>query len=146
MEEKISFWEFLFVISFVPARNYLFKVSDLSRRIRCESCSILRMPMLTIFNINDVIGVVLMSFLLTVNIYQTLFYLIVDFEQANVSLVHIEKATILKTRSGIPCVMYYFKCEQNLLTNRIWTYTITTLWVNQWDIFAKEFTSDVDSG
>ena len=26
MEEKILFWEALFMISFVPARNYLFKV------------------------------------------------------------------------------------------------------------------------
>ena len=59
--------------SFVPARNYLFKVSNLSTRIRCESCSILRMSMLTIFNINDVNGVVLVSLLLTVNIFQTLF-------------------------------------------------------------------------
>ena len=58
-----------FVILFVPARNYLFKVT----RIRYESCSILRMSMLTIFNINDVNGAVLMSLLLTVNIFQTLF-------------------------------------------------------------------------
>ena len=44
-----------------------------STRIRYESCSILRMSMLTIFNINDVSGVVLVSLLLTVNIFQTLF-------------------------------------------------------------------------
>ena len=43
-----------FVISFVPARNYLFKISNLRTRIRFESCSILRMPILRIFNINDV--------------------------------------------------------------------------------------------
>ena len=56
--------EFLFVISFIPARKYLFKVSNLSisTRIMCESCSMLRMSMLTIFNINDVSGVVLVSF------------------------------------------------------------------------------------
>ena len=41
--------------------------------------------------------------------------------------------------------MYYFKCEQNLWTNSIWTYIITTLWMNQWGIFAKEFTSKVHS-
>ena len=58
-------------LSFVRARNYLFKVSNLSTRIMCESCSILGMPMLTIFNINDVHGVVLVSLLLTVNIFQT---------------------------------------------------------------------------
>ena len=34
------------------------------------------------------------------------FALIVDFEQANACLVHIEKAKFLKTRSGISCVMY----------------------------------------
>ena len=39
-----------------------------------------------------------------------------------------------------------FKCQQKLLTNSIWIYTITTLLVSQWEIFAKEFTSDVDSG
>ena len=61
------------LFSFVPARNYLFKVSNLSTRIRCESCSTLRMSMLTIFNINDVNGVALVSLLLTVNIFQTLF-------------------------------------------------------------------------
>ena len=63
----------LFMMSFVPARNYLFKVSKLSTRIRCESCLVLRMSMLTIFNINNVNGVALVSFLLTVNIFQTLF-------------------------------------------------------------------------
>ena len=31
-------------------------------------------------------------------------------------------------------------------TNSIWTYTITTLWVNQAEIFAKEFTSERDFG
>ena len=72
MEEEILFSEFLFVISFVTTRNYLFKVSNLSTRIRYESCSILRMSMLTIFNINDVNGVVLVSLLLTVNVFQTL--------------------------------------------------------------------------
>ena len=35
---------------------------------------------------------------------------------------------------------------QNVLTNRIRTYTTTTLDVNQWDIFAMEFTLDVDFG
>ena len=73
MEEKILLWEFLFVISFVPVMNYLFKVSNLNTRIRCESSSILRTPMLTIFNINDVNSVVLVSLLLTVNMFQTLF-------------------------------------------------------------------------
>ena len=52
---------------------------------------------------------------------------------------------ILKTRLGILRVMLqYFKCEQNLATNDIWIYTITTLRVNQWEIF-EEFTSNDDS-
>ena len=33
MEEKILFWEFLFVISFAPAWNYLFKVNNLSTKL-----------------------------------------------------------------------------------------------------------------
>ena len=64
LKENIFFSEFLFAVSFVPARNYLFKV---------RNCSILRMSMLTMFNINNVNGVVLVSLLLTVNIFQTLF-------------------------------------------------------------------------
>ena len=38
------------------------------------------------------------------------------------------------------------KREQNLQTNSIWTNTIKTPQVNQWEIFAKEFVSDADSG
>ena len=37
-----------------PRRIYLSKVSNLSTRINCESCSILRTSMLTIFNIKNV--------------------------------------------------------------------------------------------
>ena len=45
----------------------------------------------------------------------SLFVLIVDFKQANVCSVHIEK-----TRSGISCVVLsHFNCEQNLLKNSI---------------------------
>ena len=144
MEENILFWEFLFVTSFVPGRNYLFKVSNLSIRISCESYSILRMSMLTIFNINDVSGVALLSLFLTVTISQTLFYLL-TLNRQTFALFILKRSTFL-TRSGISCVMYYFKCEQTVLTNSIWTYIITTLWMNQWDIFAKDFTSNVDSG
>ena len=35
-----------FFILFVPARNYLFKVSNLRAKMRCESCSRLRMKIL----------------------------------------------------------------------------------------------------
>ena len=41
---------------------------------------------------------------------------------------------------------YVVECEQNLLTKSIWIYTSITLRVNQWEIFAKEFTADIDSG
>ena len=34
MEEKILFWKFLFVISFPPTKNYLFKVSSLSKVLK----------------------------------------------------------------------------------------------------------------
>ena len=59
------------LFSFVPARNYLFKVSNLSTRISHYSCSVLRMSVLTIFNINDANDVIIMSLLLTENIRQT---------------------------------------------------------------------------
>ena len=61
------------------------------------------------------------------------FVLIVDFEQANVCNVHIEKTTTFETRSGISCIMLqqYFKCEQSLLTNSTLTYITTTLRVNK---------------
>ena len=52
---------------------------------------------------NEDNGVVPMSLYLTVKIFQTC--LIVDFEQANVFRVHLEKIALLKTRSGI---MRYF--------------------------------------
>ena len=74
------------MISFVLARNYLFKFSNFSRRIRSESCLILRMLMLTIFNIWRCSSVFIVNCEHISN-----FVLIVDFEQAKVSLVHIEK-------------------------------------------------------
>ena len=79
----------MFVISFVPARNYLFKVSDLSARIGFKG-SILRLSMLTIFNIKDVSGIVSSVFIVNCK-HISNFVLLVDFEQANFCLVHIEK-------------------------------------------------------
>ena len=84
------------MISLVPARNYLLKVSKISTRIRCERCLTLRISMITIFNVNDVNDVVLVSLLLTVNI----FFLIVDFEQANFCFVHIGKTNIFEDKIG----------------------------------------------
>ena len=56
------------------------------------------MSMLTIFYINDVNGVVLMSI---VNCkHMSNFVLILDFEQANVCLVHIEKANFFEGKIG----------------------------------------------
>ena len=46
----------------------------------------------------EVNGIVLVSLMLTVNIVQ--FVLIADFEQANVFLVHIEKANIFEDKIG----------------------------------------------
>ena len=47
------------VMSFVAARNYLFKVSTLSTTIRRERCSILRIAMLTIFWRRSIVFIVL---------------------------------------------------------------------------------------
>ena len=60
--------------------------------------------MLTIFNIKDVNGIDLVSLLLTVNIFSN-FVLIVEFEQANVRSVHIEKANIFEDKIGY--IMHY---------------------------------------
>ena len=112
---------------------------------RCESCSILRMSMLTIFNINDVNGVVLVSLLLTVNIFQT---------SSNYRLWTCKRFLGSNWKDK-----YFWRqdqvyhalccsnlCGQNLLTNNIWSYTMTILRVNQWEILAKEFTLNIDSG
>ena len=80
------------MISFVLARNYLLKVGNLSTRIRCGNCSILRMSMLTIFNINDA-NIVNCKHISN-------FVLIVDFAQANVCLVLIEKTNIFEDKIG----------------------------------------------
>ena len=57
------------------------------------------MSMLTIFNINNVTGVVLVSLLLTCK-HISNFVLIVDFEQTNVCLVQIEKTNIFEDKIG----------------------------------------------
>ena len=83
---KYIFFERLcFVILSVPTRNYLFKVSNWNTRIRCENCSRLRMktlercqwrrPSVFIVNCEHISN----------------FLLIIDFEQAKVCWVHIEK-------------------------------------------------------
>ena len=60
-------------------------------------------------------GVVLVSLLLSVNIFYTF-----EFEQTNVCWVHIEKTNTAEDKIGY--IMRYVevpKCEQNLLTNSI---------------------------
>ena len=95
---KDFFLEALFVISFVPARNYLFKVSNLSTRITCESCSILRMSILTIFQRCSSVFIVKCEHISN-------FLLIVEFEQVNVCLVHIEKSNTFEGK--IEYIMRY---------------------------------------
>ena len=142
----ILFWEALSVISFVPPRSYLFKVSNLSTRIIC----------IKNVNVNNVQYERCQSRVFIVNCkHISNFVLIIAFEQASVYLVH--KAITFEDKieyimhyvyiMRILCLYYaYFKREQNLETNSIWTFTIKTLLVNQWEIFAKEFVSDADSG
>ena len=86
------------MISFVPGRNYLFKVSNLSTRIRCESSSILRMSMLRYSS------VVLVSLLFTVNTFQTLFYLL-TLNRNTFACFILKSQTLFKTRSGILWIM-----------------------------------------
>ena len=79
------------MISFIPARNYLFKVSNLSTRIMCESCLILRMSVLMIFNINDASGIVLVSLLLNGTYFKL---------YSKVCLVQIEETNTSEDKIG----------------------------------------------
>ena len=74
------------MISFVLTGNYLFEISNLSTRIRYESCLILRLSMLTIFNIWRRFSVFIVNCEHISN-----FVLIVDFELAKVSLVILKR-------------------------------------------------------
>ena len=116
-----------FVISSILARNYPFKLSNWRTRIRCDNCSRLRMKILERCRWRR------SSVFIVKCEHISNFVLTVDFEQANVFWVHI-------------CYVVVFHVWTKFINNCIWTFTITTLRVNQWEIFAKEFTSDVDSG
>ena len=59
----------------------------------------LTMSMLTIFNINDINGVVLVSLLFNCKNISN-FVLIVAFERTNVCYVHIEKVNIFEDKIG----------------------------------------------
>ena len=72
--------------SLYPADMYLLKVKNRNTGTRCELCSKLKMKIP-----EQRLGVVLMSLLLTLNIFHTLFYSfsIVSFEHVNASWVFI---------------------------------------------------------
>ena len=86
MEEKILFWEALFVISPVPARKNLFKVTNWSTRIRWEHSSRLKMTTLEWCHWRR-------SIVFLVN-----FVLIIDFEEANVYWGHAEKINTIEDK------------------------------------------------
>ena len=111
-----------------------------SSRKRCENCSRLRMKTLQWCRWRR-------SSVIIVNCeHISNFVLIVDFEQANVFWVQIENTFEGKIEYVMHYVVVYFRWQQNLPTNIIWSYTITFLRVKYWEIFAKELTSDVNSG
>ena len=60
------------------------------------------MSVLTVFNINDVNGVVLVSWFLTVNIFQTSFWLL-TLNRQTLSWFILKRQSLLKTRSGTLC-------------------------------------------
>ena len=133
MDENIFFESFC--LWYHSSQQWINLWSNLITRLRCESCSVLRTSMLTILYINDVNGAALVSFFN--------FWLWIG---KSLLSSYWKSKQFKKKRLGISCVMYCFKCEENLSTNSIWTYTITTLWLNQRELFAKEFTLAVDSG
>ena len=84
MEESILFWKALLMISSILARNYLFKVSNWSKTLRCESCSRLRMKTIERCQWRH-----FSVFIVNCQHYSS-FVLIVEYEQANVCWIHIE--------------------------------------------------------
>ena len=80
-----------------PNKKLPVQSSNLSTGIRCESCLILIMSMLTIFNIKDCQWRRSSAVVLTV-----------DFEQVRVCLVHSEKANIFEDKIGhIMCYVLF---------------------------------------
>ena len=93
MEGKILFWEVLFGISSISARDYLFKVSNWSIRIRWEDS--LRLKIQTLERYQWRCCVLIVDCECTSNVF-----LIVDFEQAYISSVHIGKTNTFKYKIG----------------------------------------------
>ena len=123
---KKILWEALPVISSVPTRNYLFKVRNWSTRIRYENCLRLRTMSMALFQ------------------YISNFLLIIDFEQTNVCSVNIENINTFEDN-----------IMRSIAVFSVWTKFINKKYLKLYyhnppgesvRIFAKEFTSDVDSG
>ena len=92
-EREDFIWEVFLVISSVPARNYLSKVSNWSTRKKCENCSRLRVKTLERCHWRR-------SSIYIVNCkHFSNFLLSIEFEQANVFWVNIE--------DKIRCIMRY---------------------------------------
>ena len=103
------FWQALFEISFIPARNYLFKVSNWSTRITCENCSRLRMKILELCQRRH-------SSAFIVNCkHISSFALIVEFERANVCGAYIEK-TCLRRQD----LVYHALCCSIFSVNKLY--------------------------
>ena len=99
----------------VPARNYLFKVSNWSTRIRCENCSKLRIKTLERCQWRH-------SNVFIVNCeHISSFVLIVEFEQANVCWVHIEKTNTFEDKIGY--IMRY-----------VAVFSVWTKFINKWHL------------
>ena len=102
--ETVFFIRIFFLLSFshisfcrkqvkiIPARNYMFKVNNRNTRTRCEICSKLTIKTLE--------RRVLVSLLLTLNIFQTLFYsFCVSFEQVIVGWDNLYRSIHLSCSS-----------------------------------------------
>ena len=94
---------FAVLILSVPARSFLFKVSNWSTRIRCQNYSRLKMKTLERCKWRH-------SCVFIVNCkYISIFVLIVEFEQANVCWVHIKNANHFDDKIGyIMCYVLFF--------------------------------------
>ena len=123
----------------VPARNYLFKVSNWSTRKRCKNCSKLKRCQWRHSN----------AFIVNCE-HISSFVLIVEFEQANVCWSHIEKTNTFEDKIGYITRYVAVFSVSTKFTNKwhlnLYHHNPFVSAVNQWQIIAKEFTSDVDSG
>ena len=101
---KIVLWELLFVTSPVPTRNYLSKVYNWSTRIRCENCSRLRMKA------PERCQRRLSSVSIVNSKYISNFFLIIDFEQANVFWIKTFEDKIWYIKRYVVVIYVWPKC------------------------------------